>query len=85
MWSLKCFGEFQAGVVINERCEIQEFQHWKFLPYGCDELLQILVRYQKADPAHAITVLECENYSLYIFLTEETILVNVIDHEWKGG
>ena len=85
MWSLKSFSEFQAGVIINEGLEIQVFQHQKFLPYGCDELLQILVRHQKAGPVHAIIVLECEHYSLFIFLAEAMIPVNIINHSQRGG
>ena len=38
----------------------------------------------KGDAAHAITVLECKQYSLFIFCGEVVIFVIVIDNEWKG-
>jgi hypothetical protein len=36
----------------------------------------------KIDASYAITMPECENYSLFIFCSEVVILIVVIDDEW---
>jgi len=68
--------------VLRRRLDIQEFQYEKFAIYGHDELLQTRNRYPKIDASQAITILECEHYSLFIFRSEVVILVVVMDNEW---
>ena len=40
-------------------------------------------RHTKTDAAHAITVLEGEDKSIYIFLADDGIRVKLIENEWK--
>jgi len=61
---------------------IQEFQYGKFAVYGHEELLQTRNRHTKIDELHAITILECKHYSLFIIRSDLVILVVVIDNEW---
>jgi hypothetical protein len=59
--------------VLGRRSDVQEFQHRKFAVYGCDDPLHTCNRHIEADTAHAITVLECKQYSLFIFCGEVVI------------
>ena len=47
--------------------------------HGSSELLQTLNRHQKTDAAHAIPLLECEQYRVFIRRRNFVILVYVID------
>src|SRR6266851_446406 len=84
MWCFKRRGKYQASVVFGDSADLQECQDWKFVVYGRDDLLQTCNRHQKADAAHAITVLERKQYSLFIFCGEVVIPVIVINNERKG-
>ena len=52
--------------------------------YGCDDFLQTCNRHPNGDVAHAITVLECKQYSFFIFCGEVMMSVIVINNEWEG-
>ena len=84
LWCLKGRRKNQVSVVLRRSHDIQHFQDREFIVYGCDELLQTRSRHPKGDAAHAITVLECKQYSLFIFWGEVVIFVVVINNEGKG-
>ena len=64
------------------KCDIQKFQYWEFFAHSCDELPQTLKGYMKADTTYTMTVLECEQYSVFVFRTHRDISLHMIDHEW---
>jgi hypothetical protein len=69
------------SILIRRRLDIQEFQCGEFAVHGHDEPLQSRNRHPKIDASHAITMLECEHYTLFIFCSEVIILVVVLDNE----
>jgi hypothetical protein len=70
------------GILLRWWPDTQEFQCGKFAVHGCDELLQARNRHPKNDVSHAITMLECEHYSLFIFCSEVVIFVVMMDDKW---
>jgi hypothetical protein len=70
------------GILIRRRLDIQEFQCGKFAVHGHDKLLPTRNRHPKINASHAITMLECEHYSLFIFCSEVVIYVIVMDNKW---
>jgi hypothetical protein len=70
------------GILRLRRLDNQEFQCGKFAVHGCDGLLQSRNRHPKVDASHAITMLECEHYSLFIFCSEVVIFVVMMDDKW---
>ena len=85
LWGLKRRRKNQVSVVLRPRREIQVFQDRKFVIYGCDDLLQTRSRHPKVDAAHAIAVLKCKHYSLFIFCGEATSFDIILNNERKGG
>ena len=59
--------------------EKQVFKERKLVIYGCNELLQTRSRHEQGDAVHAIAVLECKYYSLFILCGKATIFIfNII-------
>ena len=85
MWCFKCQGKGHTSIVLSIRPNIQEFQYQKFIVYGCDELLQTWDRNPKVNAAHTVVLLECQQYSVFIFSCKVVIFVIVINDEWKRG
>ena len=83
MWCLKRRGKNQVSVVLRRGHDRQKFQDREFVVYGCDDLLQTRSRHPKGDAAHAITVLECKHYSLFILSGEVMIPEFILDDERK--
>ena len=86
MRGLKCFGKYKDQIIVpNQMRDKQEFQDWIFLIHGHDELLQICSRHLKADATDAISLLESEDCSLFIFYGDVASIKIIIDDERKGG
>jgi hypothetical protein len=83
MWCLKHRWKCQTGLVLGRRGDIQVLQYRKTVVCGHDELLQPRSMQPKVNMPHAITVLQCKHYSLFIFRGEVVILVIIINDEWK--
>src|ERR1700761_7037642 len=86
----KCLWKFQVVIVIEPRpitlmmYNKQEFQNRKFPVKDSDELLQYWNRIHDADAAHAITLPQRKDYSLFIFCGKIIISIKVIDDEGNG-
>jgi len=71
--------------MLVRRPNVEEYQIWKLPIEGHDELLQVRNRHPKANAVHSITVLECEQYTLFIFGNHLAVFVKVVNDQGKGG
>jgi hypothetical protein len=68
----------------GQRPEVQGLKHWKIVVHGHDKLLQIQDRYEQANAAHAITMLKCKQYAIFIGGGDLAMSSREIDDEWQG-
>jgi hypothetical protein len=83
MWCLKCLRKYHdlTPLLRPTQRDNQVFQGWIFPFDDRDKLLRIRNKNPKADTTDAMTLVESQDCSLFIFCGDDTIFFKVIDDE----